>query len=220
MRTTTGLCLLIASALWLDASVSADESDLASLDLSGRWYVLIHYKDDRSADESLVKFKDFAWSVKQEDGKVEWENFPYVLFSEDQELVRKEAMRQHSGWQPSEALWSRIRERIGVSSRAAAKKTLRGSREKGFESLPPMGMGGANTLSFSRDWKLTFAPEKVRVQITDSLSGGAGLEGMEDSIVYEITERVSDGDLRGEFTEPHKRGTLRMVRTQKLEVLN
>ena len=135
-----------------------------------------------------------------------------MLFSEDQELIRREAMRQHSGWQPSEALWSRIRAKVGVSSRAASEKTLRGSREKGFESLPPMGMGSANTLSFSRDWKLVFAPEKVTVRITDSLSGGIGLEGMEDSTVYEITERVSDGDLRGTFAEPHKRvGNPRLV---------
>jgi len=210
--------VLVVAMLCLPGSQVAAE-DLSKLDLSGEWYVLLHYKDDRSADPSIVKFKDFAWSVKQSDKKIVWAVYPYVLFHEDLELVRRESMTSHRAWEPSPGVWGRIRERIGVSSRASTKKTLRGSRADGFESLPPMQGGSAGTITFSRDWKVTFAPESLRIQITDSLSGGGGLGGMEDSIVYEITERVADDELRGSYQEAHKSGSLRMVRSEKREVV-
>ena len=210
--------VLAVAALCLTSGPAAAE-DLSKLDLTGEWYVLLHYKDDRSEDLSIVKFKDFAWSVKQHDKKIVWGTYPYVLFHEDLELVRRESMTSHNAWEPSPGVWSRIREKIGVSSRASTRKTLRGSRADGFESLPPMQGGSAGTITFSRDWKVTFAPERVRIQITDSLSGGGGLGGMEDSIVYEITERVADDELQGTYEESHKRGTLRMVRSEKREVV-
>ena len=41
---------------------------------------------------------------------------------------------------------------------------------------------------------------------------------MEDSIVYDITEKVSGDELRGTYTESHKEGTFKMVRSQKHDV--
>jgi hypothetical protein len=204
-----------AIAIVVGAALPAAAEDLSKLDLSGEWYVLVHWKDDRSKDKSLKKFEDFAWSIKHEDKKIGWGHFPYVMFHEDLELVRRDAMRNHKPWEPTPGLWKRIRKSIRVSSRAAATKTLRGSREKGYESLPPMAAAGANMISFTRDWKVGFSPEKVRIQITDSLSGGSGLEGVADSTVYEITERVADDELAGSYSEPHKKGSFRMVRSRE-----
>jgi hypothetical protein len=215
--TLVGAVALLALLLGAGSVCAAD---LSSIDLSGDWYVLIHYKDDRSEDKTITKFKDFAWSVDQGPKKIIWSTYPYVLFNEDLEGVRREAMRRHLPWEPTAGLWDRIRSRIGVSSRAASKKTLRGSPADGFESLPPMGAGAANVMTFSVDWNVSFAPEKVRIQITDSLSGGAGLGGMEDSTVYEITEQVSDDEFHGSYAESTKHGTFRMVKSKKREVLN
>ncbi len=210
-RIIAALPILLA----LGAASAARAADLSDQDLSGEWYVLVNFKDDRSEDESVKKFKDFAWSIKQDESKIVWQDFPYVMFHEDLELVRREAMRSHTGWEPSPGVWSRIRKKITVSNRAVARKTLRGSREKGFESPAPIGGAGANMISFTRDWQVTFAPEMIRVRITDSLSGGMGLDGMEDSVVYEITERAADDELRGSYREPHKSGTFVMVRSKK-----
>lgn len=204
-----------ALAVALGSASPGAAEDFSKIDLTGEWYVLVQYKDDRSEGDDIKKFEDFAWSIKQEDKKITWEYFPYVMFFEDLELVRRDAMRNHKGWEPTPGLWSRIRESIQVSSRAASKKTLRGSREKGYESLPPMQAGGANLISFSRDWKVDFTPARVRIRITDSLSGGSGMEGIEDSVVYEISERVAHDELRGTYREPHKSGTIRMVRTRE-----
>ncbi len=193
----------------------AQASDLSALDLSGEWYVLVHFRDDRSEEASIEKFDDFAWSIQHSDGKLRLKNFPYVMFTEEQERVRREAMRQHRHWAPTPGMWGRIQKSIKVSSRAASTKTLRGSRGQSYESLPPMGGGSANTISFTRDWKISFSPERIEIRITDSLSGGMGMEGMEDSIFYVVTEQAADGDLRGTYREPHKKGTFRMVRSAK-----
>jgi len=204
-----------AITLLIGAAVPAAAEDLSELELSGEWYVLVHWKDDRSEDKSLTKFVDFAWSIKHEEKKIAWENFPYVMFHEDLEVVRRDAMRNHKPWEPTPGLWKRIRKSIRVSPRAAANKTLRGSREKGYASLPAMGAAGANMISFTSDWKVSFAPEKITIQITDSLSGGSGLEGVADSTVYEITERVAEDELAGHYSEPHKQGSFRMVRSRE-----
>jgi hypothetical protein len=207
-------CLFAAPALAQDAG-----GGLADVDLSGAWYVLIHYKDDRSEDASITKFKDFAWSIEQTANTLTLEHYPYVLFNEDTELARRHAMRGHLAWQPSDSQWKGLTAAVDVSSRAMSRKRLTGSAAEGFESLPPLGSGGFNTMSFSREWAVRFRSEEIRVLVTDSLSGAGGLEGMEDSTVYRITERVSGGELRGTYQEPHKQGTLRMVRAAERRVV-
>lgn len=218
MRNRNALLAGAAALLWLVSGPAAAE-DLSTLDLSGDWYLLVHYKDDRSEDKSITKFEDFAWSVEQEEEKISWSFYPYVMFNEDLELVRREAMRRHLPWEPSEALWDRIRSGIRVGSRASTHKTLRGSRAEGYESAPPMPMGAANMMTYTVNWTVIFEPAKATILITDSLSGGVGLEGREDSKVYEITERVSPTELRGTYAEPNKRGTFRMVKSKR-EVSN
>jgi hypothetical protein len=204
-----GLILLSGSAL-------ADEApDLSELDLSGKWYLLIHYKDERSQDKSITKFKDFAWAIEQTEQRMVVQSFPYVLFDEGTELVRRHAMTNHLPWEPDETIWGLIRQEIRVGQRAATKKRLKGSLKEGFTSSPGPSMGGLNTLSFERNWVVTFAPSKIRFEIIDSLSGGGGLEGMEESVFYEIGTRVSPDEFRGRYAEGTKSGTFRMVRTQE-----
>jgi hypothetical protein len=201
--------------LLLAGSAPAEEQDLSSLDLSGKWYLLIHYKDARSEDKSITKFKDFAWAIEQTEQRMVIQSFPYVLFTEGTELVRRHAMTNHLPWEPDETIWGLIRQSIRVGQRGATKKRLKGSLEEGFASRRGPSMGGLNTLSFERNWVVTFAPEKIRFEIIDSLSGSGGLEGMEESVFYEIQEQVSPDEFRGRYSEGQKSGTLRMVRTQK-----
>ena len=128
-------------------------------------------------------------------------------------------MREHRAWEPTEALWQRIRGRVAVAARASQSETLRGSRDEGYRSAAVAGARDARTISFSRDWTVEFAEDAVRIAITDSLSGGTGLEGLADSVVYEIGERVGPDELRGTYRERAKRGTFRMVRSRKREIV-
>ena len=215
MRTTLGLLALLS--LLTSPLLGSEAESLKSVDLSGDWYVLIHYKDSKSQNPSITKFKDFAWSIQQSADRIEWEHYPYVIFGEELELARRHAMTEHLAWEPDDATWQKIRKSIRVSSRAKTKKKLRGGIEAGYES-GSTGGGGLNTLTFSRHWSVGFQDAKITVKVVDSLSGGEGLASMEEATVYEIVERKSSDELRGTWREGSRKGQLRMVRSQNRRV--
>lgn len=206
---------LLAAAL-LFGSAPASAVDLSNADLNGHWYILVHYKDDRSEDKSITKFRDAVWSIKQDENKVKINSYPYVFFSEGDELIRRNNMMNHVAWSPDERIWGEIREFVRVSDRGSKVKTLKGGEAQVFESNPGGGGGfGMNTLTFTQNWKLTFAPDSIRVDITDSLSGSGGLAGMDETITYLITERVSDDEFRGKYDDPTRHGKMWMVRSKQ-----
>ncbi len=197
----------------------AGAGDLSQVDLSGAWYALIHYKDSKSEDKSLEKFKDFAWLVEQGESKIKVEEFPYVIFDEGSEELRRFAMRAHKPWAPEGPVLSTLRKNVDVSSRAMRKKTLEGSTGDGFKSKAPMATG-AMTMSFSRNWSIDFGSGKIRIKIIDSLSAGSDMLGdIEEAIVYEITEQTADGDLVGTYAESTKSGKRRLLRSGERRVI-
>jgi hypothetical protein len=209
---------LLATLLFLGGRIARAE-DLAKLDLTGEWYVLIHYKDASSEDKSLTNFKDFAWSIQQEPGKLSVEEFPYVLFDEGTEEVRRAAMRGHTPWQPEGVVLDHLREHVDVSSRAARKKELSGDFAAGMKSDAAGGPKTGN-MNFTRNWQVTWAPAQVRVQIVDSLGGGGAMLGdMEEASVYLITARPSPDELTGTWSEGDKSGSLRLIRAKERRVV-
>lgn len=212
--------VLLALCLAAPASVSAqEESDLTTLDLSGAWYVLVHYKDQRSEDKGIVKFNDFALSLEQTANTITLEQYPIVLFDEDTEIVRRQAMRNHTPWAPDDAQVAQLHQSVGVATKDVKRKRLKGSVAQGFESLAPLTSGGLHTMSFTQNWGISFGTQAIKIVVTDSLSGGGGLGGMEDARVYSIREKVSDDELRGTFSEPNKHGTLRMIRGAEIKIV-
>jgi hypothetical protein len=213
-----GLSLLVACA-WLAGSASADAADLSKLDLSGEWYVLIHYKDASSEDKSITKFKDFAWSIRQSPTGLEIDEYPYVIFDEGTEEIRKGAMRGHKPWQPEGIVLDAVREHVDVSTRAMRQKQLSGSTASGMKSSEAAASGGT-TMNFSRNWDIAWAPASVTIKIVDSLSGGSAMLGeMEEAAVFTIKEQPSAEELRGTWTEGDRSGSLRMIRAKERRVL-
>jgi len=205
---------------WLAAPGLALADDLAKLDLSGEWYVLLHYKDASSEDKSITKFKDFAWSIRQTATKLEIDEYPYVLFDEGTEEIRRADMRGLKPWQPEGLVLDELLLHVDVSTRAMRSKELEGSTEAGMKSLAPADSSGGGTMSFVRSWDVTWSTALVRVSIVDSLSGGSAmLGGMEEASVFEIVERPSTGELRGGWSEGDKSGSLRMIRAKERRVL-
>ena len=206
--------LVVVLVLWAWAP-SASAEDLANVDLTGVWYILVHYKDDRSEDKSITKFRDTVWSIEQDEHKVKIVSYPYVFFSEADELVRRNNMMNHIAWVPDDRVWGEIREFVRVSDRGAKVKTLRGSRSESFQSNPDSGGVGVNTLTFSQNWKLSFAPEVIRMEITDSLSGSGGLAAIDETLVYQFIERVAADEFRGKYDDATRHGELWMVRSKQ-----
>ena len=211
-------CCLTASAALAEGNV-ATADDLAKLDLSGAWYVLIHYKDESSEDGSITKFRDFAWSIEQTANSLSVEYYPVVLFDEDTEIERRHAMRGHQPWQPSPANLAALTRSLDVSSRAMTSKRMTGSVAEGFRSSAPVASGGLNIISFTKSWEVRFEPNAIRIVVTDSLSATAGLEGSEDSSVYIITRRLGPNELRGTYEEASRRGSIRMIRAGQRRVV-
>lgn len=213
-----GLYLLVTVTL-LCAQL-ARAADLSKLDLSGEWYVLITFKDSRAEDKSLTNFKDFGWSIQQEPTRLVVEEFPYVIFDEGTEGVRKAAMRGHTGWQPEGVILDNLREHVDVSTRASRKKQLTGDFGSGMKSGADTGGAKTGTMSFTRNWEVTWSPEKVRIQIVDSLGGGNAMLGdMEEASAYEVTAQPSPGELTGTWAEGEKSGTLRLIRAKERRVV-
>lgn len=213
-----GLVLLLACAL-LAGAAPARAEDLAKLDLSGEWYVLIHYKDAKSEDKSITKFKDFAWSIRQSPEGLEIDEYPYVLFDEGTEEIRRAAMRGHKPWEPEGLVLDALRQHVDVSTRALRTKQLSGSTAKGMKSAEAAAAGGT-TMNFTRNWDITWAPASVTIKIVDSLSGGSAMLGeMEEAAVFEIKERPSAEELRGTWSEGDKSGSLRLIRAKERRVL-
>jgi len=198
---------------------SGDSVDLQRRNLTGEWYVLIHYKDDQSVDKTITRFKDFAWSVKQTAKGIDWQYFPYVLFSEEVEEVRRDAMTRPLPWEPDAALWQQIRQQIGVSPRATTRKHLSGNVHDGFKTGSGAVSSGRRTLTFSRNWDVRFEKSRIVIRILDALSGGAGLAGMEEATVFRIEQAVDDDEFRGHWHEGTRHGEFRMVRVRERKVL-
>ena len=214
-----GLILLLCCALLAGPGLTRAD-DLSNLDLSGEWYVLLHYKDASSEDKSLTKFKDFAWSIRQSPEKLEIDEYPYVIFDEGSEAIRRAAMRGHKPWQPEGLVLDGVKEHVDVSTRAMRSKELTGTTAAGMKSAQPTGAGAAGTMSFVRNWDITWSPALVKISILDSLSGGnAALGDMEEASVFEIAERPSPDELRGSWSEGDKSGSLRMIRAKERRVL-
>jgi len=211
--------LAFAVALWLAGTLPAGAEDLSKLDLSGEWYVLVHYKDASSEDKSITNFKDYGWSIQQDAKGMLVEEFPYVMFDEGTEEVRRAAMRGHTPWKPEGTVLDVLKQHLDVSSRAARKKQLSGDFGSGMKS-GESGPGKAGTVNFTRDWQITWAPATVKIKITDSLGGGSSMLGeMEEASVYEIQARPAPDELTGTWSEGDKSGTLRMIRAKERRVV-
>jgi len=211
--------LALAAPLLLLVASLAGAEDLSKLDLTGEWYVLVHYKDASTEDKSITHFKDYGWSIKQDPKSMNVEEFPYVVFDEGTEEIRKVAMRGTTAWKPEGAVLDALKEHMDVSSRAARKKSLTGDLASGMKSAAA-GPAKSGTMDFSRDWQVAWAPAGVKITITDSLGGGnAALGEMEEASVYEIKEHPSPDELTGTWSEGDKSGTLRMIRAKERRVV-
>ncbi|HTO07752.1 MAG TPA: hypothetical protein VMR86_11935 [Myxococcota bacterium] len=211
--------LALIAALSFAVAPRARAEDLSKLDLSGDWYVLLHYKDASSEDKSITNFKDFGWSIQQDANGLQVEEFPYVMFDEGTEEIRRAAMRGHTPWQPEGTVLSVLKDHMDVSSRASRKKSLSGDMASGMKS-GASGPGKAGTMNFSRDWQITWAPASLKIVVTDSLGGGNAMLGeMAEASVYDLQARPAPDELTGTWKEGDKSGTVRMIRAKEHRVV-
>jgi hypothetical protein len=189
------------------------------VDLLGTWYVLVHYKDESTANPNADRWLDLVWVFAMKGSRLEWQEYPLVVF-EDQ-TGRFEAIpgnpraRTLRAWEPNAEQLAVIDEGPHVNDRGARTKTLRGSSERGWKTPDRPGMGmGASVLGYRERLRIE-QPTTLPVFVRTDVLGNEFKTSGEGHTVYTTTEVRDGGDtLVGTYErDGHRRGVFRLRRT-------
>ena len=221
MRAGRALALLCScAAAWLPAPAHA----AAPLELSGTWYVLVHYTDSESANPSRVHWEDRIWVFERKGDTLEWKDYPIVVFDDEsgrfEKLGGNRASRVLGAWEPSPAQQAEIAHGLQYNTRGSKTKTLRGSDARGWRSAAPEAAPSASVLTYSETWSIEGLPAKP-VFLRDDALGGGRAESLEGRTQYRVEEISPDAsELRGSFDRDGAcRGSFRMMRSGTAEVV-
>lgn len=206
--------LLILLGLW----PAAARAEAEPLDLTGTWFVLIHYRDPETANPDATRWKDFVWVFEQKGSRLEWSQYPIVVFDEEtgrfERLGDNPRSRVLAGWEPDAAQQRTLADGPQVNPRGKSVKTLRGSNATGWQSPRRMATASASVMGYQENLTiegLDGLPRFIREDVIGnaiSASKGGGTR-------YEV-EHVDDGgrQLRGRYERDGRQtGTFRMWRT-------
>jgi hypothetical protein len=186
------------------------------VDLTGTWYVLVHYKDDVSGKPDAVRWEDRVWVFDRSGDKLEWKDYPIVVFQDDEgrfERSRRGYSRVVGAWEPDPGQLAQIKSGLEINERGSKKKTLVGSDAAGWKSVASEQPKAANYVTYSETWAVKDAASKPAFARNESL-GSAGMESMEGGTLFK-TDSVADAgaELRGSFERDGTRhGSFRMLR--------
>jgi hypothetical protein len=204
------LLLCVLAGLLALATTAAAES----VDLTGTWYVLVHYKDDTSGKPDAMRWEDHVWVFSRSGDKLEWKDYPIVVFQDDEgrfERTSRHFSRVIAAWEPNPGQLAQIHAGLEINERGSKKKTLAGSDAAGWKSLASAQAQGANYVTYTETWGVKDAAGKPVFLRNESL-GSSDMGSMEGGTVFK-TESVSADELRGSFERDGTRhGTFRMLR--------
>lgn len=207
MRRSLARLAFAAAALFASSGASA-------VDLSGTWYVLVHYTDDASGKPDAMRWEDRIWVFERSGDGLSWTDYPIVVFADESgrfERSRRGMSRVVGAWEPSPEQLSQIRSGLEVNTRGSKVKTLAGSDAQGWKSVASATPQSANTLTYVESWGVRDVTGNPVFLRSETL-GGAGIDSLEGGTRYE-TQSVGDAELRGRFDrDGSRRGTFRMLR--------
>lgn len=208
-------------ALVLALGFGAPGSRAEGVDLSGTWYVLVHYKDEVSGKPDAVRWEDRIWIFEKKGDQLEWKDYPIVVFDDDEgrfERSRRGYSRVVGAWEPSPGQRSNIEQGLRINTRGSKTKTLAGSDAAGWKSQAAAQSPSANVVTYTETWGVRNAATKPVFLRNESL-GSATLEALEGGTVFE-TENVAPAELRGRYDrDGTRKGTFRMVRSGPVQAL-
>jgi hypothetical protein len=210
------------AALWMAllalAAGATGAAGEPTVDLTGTWHVLIHYRDDTAHDREQMRWDDRLWSFQRDAKGLEWTEYPIVVFQDETGRFEKSRTGLHrvvGAWDPSPPQLAEIKSGLEYNTRGTKSKTLRGSDAGGWSSgARGASPAAANVITYSESWSITGLPTKP-VFTRDDVLGSASAEHMEGRTQY-VTQSVEEnGDLlRGTFERDGTRhGTFTMRRS-------
>jgi hypothetical protein len=213
----------IATALGTSVAVGAAPAR-AEVNLHGNWHVLVHYKDDASANPDTPRWDDRVWSFEPSGSRLRWMEWPLVTFSNETGRFERRATGQYARvmhfWEPNESQLGNIRQGLVVNDRGAKVKTLRKDGDD-WRSTGRARVATALTITYQENWIVESAGD-LPVFIREEVLGPAGADRLEGRTEYRTQEIQQGGDLLiGTYErDGTRRGSFRMMRAgerRKLE---
>jgi hypothetical protein len=187
-------------------------------ELEGTWFVLIHYRDTKTANPESDRWLDLVWTFALKGTRLEWSEFPLVVFDNAagrfEPIAGNPRSRVLAAWEPNTAQMTTITEGPRVNQRGAKVKTLKGSDAKGWRSSSRMTTTSAMVVGYQEN--LTIETKDGRpVFVRQDVIGNAYKKSDEGMTRYETTEVLDGGrTLKGDYSrDGHKQGEFRMWRT-------
>lgn len=193
---------------------SATPAAADPVDLTGTWYVLVHYKDDVSGNPDAMRWEDRIWVFSRDGDKLEWKDYPIVVFQDDDgrfERTSRHYARVVAPWEPNPGQLAQIHSGLEINERGSKRKTLVGSDAAGWKSLANAKPQGAGYVTYTETWGIKDAAGRPVFLRNESL-GSADMGSLDGGTVFK-TESTAGGELRGSFERDGTRhGTFRMLR--------
>ncbi|HME71344.1 MAG TPA: hypothetical protein VKM54_15945 [Myxococcota bacterium] len=221
MTRLAGVLWVALVALVAGAGAAAAEP---TVDLTGTWHVLIHYRDDTAHDPQQMRWDDRLWVFQRDAKGLGWTEYAIVVFEDEtgrfKGLGGSGARRVEGAWEPNPVQLAQIKSGLEYNTRGTKSKTLRGSDAGGWSSGARGGSpAAANVITYSENWSIEGLPTKP-VFTRDDVLGSASAEPMEGRTQY-VTESIEEGGdlLRGKFERDGTRhGTFTMRRSGAVKV--
>jgi len=195
----------------------------AAVDLTGTWFVLIHYTDSATANPDADRWEDKVWKIEKKGSRLQWTEYPIVVFDDGSGRfgrvggnARARLLRK---WEPNEGQMREILEGPRVNSRGSKTKTLRGSPKRGYASTSRSRSVSAMTVGYEETWTIEKPAELPVFVRDDALGAESALATGSDDVVsgrtrYATLEISEDGNLlTGEYArDDNKRGSFKLIR--------
>ena len=214
-------CLCAATAPGLPQRAAAAD---AALELTGWWYLTIHYRDEASGDPEALRWEDCVWRFARRGTRMQWTEFPVVVFEDESGRFETTGdgrpARTLRWWEPNEAQLAEIERGVHVDVRGSRSKSLRGDEASGYRSAGGLQSESTGVIGYSESWSVEGLPGRP-VFTQDVAMGSGRTESVEGRTRYAAETVSADGRLvRGSFERDGTRhGTFVLRRAGAAEVV-
>jgi hypothetical protein len=189
------------------------------LDITGTWFVLVHYTDASTANPEATRWLDLVWQFSRKGSRLEWVEYPIVVFEDTSGRFESRdgnpRARVLAAWEPNGAQRETIAAGPRVNPRGVRVKTLRGSDADGWKSVSRSSLSASPlTIGYQQNLRiegLDALPLFSRMDVV----GNALHDSGESGSTYRVEAVRDEGAiLVGHYTRDGIReGTFRMWRT-------
>ncbi|HVH07155.1 MAG TPA: hypothetical protein VNE71_14265, partial [Myxococcota bacterium] len=197
------------------ALLAVASAPAAAFEPVGTWYVLVHYRDLRSAQPDQVQWEDRLWVLEREGEALRFREFPAVRFGDESGRYERSGevpARTLGAWEPSDAQRREIAEGLEADPYGAREKRLRPTAV-GFSSAKSH-FDSARVVGFESTVEVDLSGPAPRFVLADVLGSSAAAQGLEGRTEYRGEAVAPDGTVTGRFDRDGRRvGTFAMMRS-------